>query len=137
MREDVSVNRLEACMAKRTVRNRGKEAFWRDTLRKQGHSGLTIRVYCRKHHLGESLFYFWRRELAHRDSVRKQRPFVAVRVRQEDGESGRGHGGVFRTKDVGGRLEIELAGGRRVSVSGPVDRQALRDVLAVLEDASC
>lgn len=124
-------------MAKRAVRDRGKEVFWRDTLRKQGCSGYTIRVYCRKHHLGESLFYFWRRELARRDSIRKQRSFVPVRVREEDGKAGRGHNDISKAKGVGGRLEIELAGGYRVSVSGPVDRQALRDVLAVLEDALC
>jgi transposase-like protein len=126
-------------MAKRTVRDGGKEAFWRDTLRKQASSGLTIRAYCRKHHVGESLFYFWRRELARRGSVRAQRPFVSVRVREENGGSGTkdvGHNGNSEVKNVGGRLEIELAGGHRVSVSGPVDRQALRDVLAVLEGIS-
>lgn len=124
-------------MAKRPVRDRGKEAFWRDTLRKQGRSGLTIRTYCRKHHLGESLFYFWRRELVRRDAIRTQRPFVSVRVREEGRGSGRERDGVSRAKDTGGYLEIELVGGYRVSVSGPVDRQALRDVLAVLEGASC
>ena len=124
-------------MAKRTVRDRGKEAFWRDTLRKQGRSGLTIRAYCRKHHLGESLFYFWRRELVRWDAIRTQRPFVPVLVRETDRASSREYDGVSRAKDIGGHLEIELVGGYRVSVSGPVDRQALRDVLAVLEGASC
>ena len=33
----------------------------------------------------------------------------------------------------GGLIEIELANGRRVRLSGPVDVQALRRVIAVLE----
>lgn len=126
-------------MAKRAVRDRGKEAFWRKTLRHQAGSGSTIRAYCRKHRLGEPLFYFWRRELVRRDSARKQKPFVPVRVRGEDegsGTQGAGHNGGYEVKNAGSRMEIELAGGYRVSVSGPVDRQALRDVLAVLEGLS-
>jgi len=123
-------------MAKRTVRDKGKEAFWRDALRQQASSGLTIRAYCRKHRLGESLFYFWRRELARRDSVRKQRSFVPVRVREEDGGSGRGHDGVSSGARIGS-LEIVCAGGYRVLRHGPVDRQTLREVLAVLEGVSC
>ena len=39
-------------------------------------------------------------------------------------------------RSAGGRIEIELADGRRVHVAGPVDRQALADVLAVLEGQS-
>ena len=35
------------------------------------------------------------------------------------------------------RIEIELPGGRRVHVTAPVDRQALADVLAVLEGEPC
>ena len=33
----------------------------------------------------------------------------------------------------GGLIEIELANGRRVRLSGPVDVQALKQVIAVLE----
>jgi transposase-like protein len=136
MREDVSVKRLEACMAKRKARDRGKEAFWRGALRQQASSGLTIRAYCREHRLGESLFFFWRRELARRKSLHKQRPFVPVRVREESGAKNPGHNGGSQANRIG-CLEIACDGGYRVLVSGPVDRQALRDVLAVLEGLSC
>jgi len=127
-------------MAKQKARDRGKEAFWQKILRQQAGSGLTIRAYCRKHHLGESLFYFWRRELARRDSAQKQNPFVSVRVQEEEEGScttSTWHSGGSEVKKVGGRLEIVCTGGYRVSVSGPVDRQALHDVLAVLEGLSC
>jgi len=59
-------------MAKRTSRDKHREAHWRRIVREHGRSGLTIR-------------------------------------------------------------EIELSGVRRVHVAPPVDRQALTDVLAVLE----
>ena len=116
-------------------RDQGREATWRRVVREQGRSGLTVREFCRRSRLPESAFYFWRRELRRR---RVRRPpsrgrrtagtgppdaaapaFVAVRVGDPD--------------RAGGRLEIELPGGRRVNVVGCVDRQALADVLAVLE----
>lgn len=127
-------------MAKQKARDRGKEAFWQKTLRQQAGSGLTIRAYCRKHHLGESLFYFWRRELARRDSARKQKPFVSVRVQEEaEGSCATStwHNGGSEVKNVGGRLEIVCAGEYRVLLHGPVDRETLREVLAVLEGLSC
>jgi hypothetical protein len=123
-------------MAKQKARDKGKEAFWRKTQRQQASSGLTIRAYCRKHRLGEPLFYFWRRELARRDLIRKQRSFVAVRVREESGAKNPVHNGGSQANRIG-CLKIACAGGYRVMVSGPVDRQALRDVLAVLEGLSC
>jgi hypothetical protein len=37
----------------------------------------------------------------------------------------------------GGRIEILVGNGRRVQVTGPVDRRALADVLAVVEGRGC
>jgi len=51
------------------------ERFWRTTLAKWIKSGLNIRDYCRRHHLGESAFYFWRREIAARDQGLTARTF--------------------------------------------------------------
>ena len=42
-----------------------------------------------------------------------------------------------RAPTVGGSIEIELLGGRRLHVTAPVDRQALADVLSVLEGRPC
>jgi hypothetical protein len=61
---------------------------------------------------------------------------VAVRVRGEREEPGT-PSVVSRAKSITGSLEIVCVGGHRVLVTGPVDPQALRDVLAVLEGASC
>ena len=113
-------------MARGKVRDKSKEVFWRRTVRRQGQSGLTVRVFCRKYALRETAFYFWRRELARREAAdRPSAAFMPVRVVQE------------APAPAGGRIEIVLSGDRRVHVAAPVDRQALADVLAVLEAAAC
>jgi hypothetical protein len=132
-------------MAGGKSRDRRREARWRRIIREQGRSGLSVREFCSRGKLTETAFYFWRRELRRRrveDSTRwaeqeqrrpRKRPvgarpvgraaFVPVTVAQDV------------VAHAHGRLEIELSGGRRVHVAAPVDRQALADVLAVLEGA--
>ena len=48
------------------ARDLKKELYWRDMLAQHRQSGLTIRDFCRKQGLTESLFYAWRREVKHR-----------------------------------------------------------------------
>jgi transposase-like protein len=68
-------------MAMGKVRDEGKEAFWRRTVRRQGQSGLTVRAFCREHELRKTAFYFWRRELAQREAAqRHSTTFLPVRV---------------------------------------------------------
>ena len=121
-------------MAKGVSRDRRREAQWRRVVGEHGRSGLTVREFCRKSKLRESTFYFWRRELERRQAEQEQRPqtgpsaapaFVAVRVEEHSGTA------------ADGRIVIELSGGRRVHVTPPVERQALADVLAVLEGHAC
>lgn len=133
-------------MAKGKDRDRRREVQWRRIISEHVRSGLTIREFCRKSNLHESAFYFWRGELQRRGLVRHQAEqdqrqqrirsaqapvaastpaFVEVRV---EGRS---------STPAGGRIEIELPGGRRIHVTAPVDRQALADVLAVLEGRPC
>jgi transposase len=123
-------------MAKSEDRDGRLEARWRRIIGEHAHSGLTIRAFCRRGKLHESAFYFWRRELERRDVEQRQteqeqlkRPsaqaaFVPVRVARDV------------PLEASGRIVIMLSGGRRVHVVGPVDRQALADVLAVLAAAS-
>jgi hypothetical protein len=117
-------------MAKGRDRDRRREARWRRILREHGRSGLSIREFCRRGKLTETAFYHWRRELERRQAEPKRRgktkpplvpAFVPVRVDEPI------------ATQAGGRIEIELSGGRRVHVTAPVDRQALADVVAVLE----
>jgi hypothetical protein len=107
---------------KAAVRYRMKESFWRRMIRRQAGSGLSIRGWCRKHRLKETAFYWWRTQLARRDAQRSKSKtaFVPVRLAED------------QAADTDGRIEIVLAGGRRLRVSGRVDRQALAEVLSVL-----
>ena len=118
-------------MAKGAMRDRRRETRWRRLVRNHGRSGRTVREFCHENGLPESAFYYWRRELCRRQAERGEqeqhgeRPlaraaFVPVTVTEE-------------TQPDAARIEIELSGGRRVHVMAPVDRQALADVLAVLE----
>ena len=54
-------------MAKRR-RSAEREASWREALRRQDASGLSVRAFCRREKLHESAFYFWRRAVADRDT---------------------------------------------------------------------
>ena len=105
-----------------------KERFWRQKMGEQARSGLSIRAWCREHDVHEHSFYWWRVRLARsgRDrSARSTKPtFVPVRVSSQ---------GVSGTE---GRIEIALSGDRRIRIHGPVDRQMLADVPAVLATAS-
>jgi transposase-like protein len=113
-------------MAQGTIGDRDKEAFWRKMVREQKRSGVSIRAFCRERGAPESAFYFWRRELERRQAKRTTATaFVPVRVTED------------AAAPAGGRIEIVLGRGRRVQVAGPVDRQALADVVAVLEADAC
>ena len=106
-----------------------KEKFWRRMVRGQAQSGLSIRAWCREHDLGEHSFYWWRVRLSQSgrgEKVRSTTPtFVPVRVSSQ---------GVSGTE---GQIEIALSGDRRVRLIGPVNREALADVLAVLTAGAC
>lgn len=135
-------------MAKGKGRDTQRERRWRRIIREHRRSGVGVREFCRRGKLTETAFYFWRRELERRqvedstwraEQEQRRQPtrrarqrqaaeapaFVAVRVEEHSAIAG------------GGQIEIELPGGRRVHVAAPVDRQALTDVLAVLEGRPC
>jgi hypothetical protein len=106
------------------ARNRKKESMWRRHLEAQAGSGQSVRSYCIRRGLREHRLYWWRRELGRRDAEKSsaassaQPAFVPVTVAAH--------------VPACGRIEIVLRDGRRVRVTGPVDRQMLADVLAVL-----
>ena len=105
-----------------------KEAFWRRVIRRQPSSGMSVRTWCRKHSVRESSFYWWRTQLARRDASAPA--LVPVRVRAD-----RSGDDAFDSSAVNGslsRIEIVLPAPWCVRLVGPVDRQALSDVLAVL-----
>jgi hypothetical protein len=112
-------------MASGAGRKRKTEQDWRGFIREQAGSGLPVAAWCRRHGLVAATFHWWRGELARRDARRTKRAFVSVQVRPDEPTEGQG------------RIEIVLAGGRRVCLTGPVDRRRLAEVLAVLEGPAC
>jgi len=130
-------------VAKGKARDATVERRWRRVVVAQGRSGLSVREFCRQSQLTETAFYHWRRELRRRQEERQasqgqERPqrrrsakpaFVAVRVAGPGGDVVGANG----DRHTGGRIEIVLSGGRRICVTGVVDRVALAEVVAVLE----
>jgi len=113
-------------------RDEGQARFWRGEIAGQARSGQSVRAYCRAHRLGEATFYHWRRELARRGPA----AFVPVTVVGETGGPGGATGPAPSEAGVS-RIEIVVGNGRRVQVTGPVDRRALAEVLAVVEGQPC
>jgi hypothetical protein len=52
----------------RSLRDPGKEAFWRGVFVEWPASGLTRRAFCERRRLKLTTFEFWRREIARRDA---------------------------------------------------------------------
>jgi hypothetical protein len=107
-------------------RDPARERFWRDALRRQKGSGLTVRAFCAREQLAETAFHAWRRIVRERDAERRPaRPaapatvapapaFVPVVVRED------------RREAAVADIAIELRGGRvmRLPASMPAEQVA-------------
>ena len=112
-------------MAKSKGRDLAKEAAWRRRLARHADSGQSIRAWCRRHRVKEAAFHWWRRELARRDAEGQGLSFVPVHV--SDDSAG----------DADSRIEVVLTDGRRIRLTGTVNRQLLTEVLDILERRVC
>lgn len=112
-------------MAKSRARDLAKEAAWRRRLAGHADSGQTARAWCRRHRVKEAAFHWWRRELARRDAEARASSFVPVHLTDDP------------ARDGDGQIEIELRDGRRIRVTGTVNRRMLTEVLDVLEHRAC
>ena len=101
-------------------RDSRKESAWRRRLSRQAESGQSIRSWCREHQVTEAAFYWWRKELARRDAEVASPSFVPVHVAEEP------------VQDSDGQIEIVLTDGRRLRVTGLVNRRMLTEVLEAL-----
>jgi len=97
-------------------------ARWREIVRGQANSGLSVAAYCRRARVPQSSFYAWRRKL------RETPIFAEVRAAPERAPSG-----VTVTVPEPGALEVRLAGGRGIVVRPGFDRLTLLALIAALE----
>ena len=129
-------------MVQSVQRDLAKEARWRGLVQRQAASGLTIAAWCRRHHISDALFHYWKRTIARRDGQSTQpgraapgvgpRRVSFARVEVQSAESL-----VKPEADARFPVEIVLANARLVRVGADCDAPTLRRVLAVLEEGPC
>jgi hypothetical protein len=104
-----------------------RREHWQRVLARQRASRLSIKAFCARNSVSYQSFFLWKRKFA---SAVEASALAAEKV-------------TFAPVTVlpqatGGWIEIELPSQKRVvRVHGPVDRQALADVLGVLEAGAC
>jgi hypothetical protein len=117
-------------------RDPGKQQFWQQHLLDHSVSGLSIRAYCRQHHLSEPSFHSWRRTLAQRT------PSPQARIPAPPKESSPAAPAFLPLRLIddsapSAPLELVLGGGRAIRVGPGFSADALRQLLAVLEQRPC
>jgi hypothetical protein len=115
-------------------RDRGKERFWRQVVRRWRRSGLGVRAFCAAESLSEPSFYSWRRELARRQeegSANVAPRFVPVHVRTDVDVAATATDVAPASPPA---IDVVLANGRRLRVPAGFDPAMLRLLLAVAEE---
>jgi len=113
-------------------RDAGREGVWRRTIRRQAHSGLSVRAFCRRAGVTEPSFYAWRRTIARRDGERKP-------LRVPHRPKAKAHGAAFVPLVVteGPAWEtgivLEVRGGRRLRLPDTMAVERLAQLVRALE----
>lgn len=104
-----------------------RERIWREKVEQQKGSGLSVAAYCRRERVSEASYYYWKRRL----TERKDKP--KTESREGDGR----FVAIDLPQTVCDNLEVVLRNGRRVVVPDRFSENALRALLAILEDSAC
>ena len=91
---------------------------WRELISEHKQSELSVKEFCRKHGVGEAVFYAWRKRLAE-----EQQPARFALVATS------GPAVIPRPT-----LQLVLANGDRLEIASGVDGSTLRTVLALLRE---
>lgn len=110
-------------------RSEAARARWARVVEAQARSGMSAAEFCRGRGIWASSFFAWKRKLGKSDAPAPG--FVEAIV---DGIGSEPHGGPYAGPHGG--ITIELAGGRRLTVSRGFDRQLLLDVIEALESCA-
>jgi hypothetical protein len=95
---------------------RPRREVWRELIRRQQASGLSVRAFCQQRAVQENAFYLWRKRLAENEPAR----FALVETNS--------------AAPARSALELILAGGDRLQIATGADAATLRTVLAVLRE---
>jgi transposase-like protein len=114
---------------RRTPRTRTRQR-WQSLVELWRHSGLSVPAFCRRHRLAAPSFYAWRRKfrqdepLANTSAAPQPVTFLPVHIRPEP-------------TAASPPLELVLPRGLCLRIPPGFDPDALRDLLALLEDPPC
>jgi hypothetical protein len=111
-------------------KNAEKALRWREILRCQADSGLSIRAFCTSEGLSEQSFYGWRKKLGDPTNAGRG-PRMASHSQKSD------NGPLFvpvKLLDTPPALEIIHPLGYRIQVTGEVNPVALRHVIETLDE---
>lgn len=97
-----------------------RAGYWREMLKRQPHSELTVRDFCEREGVSTASFYNWRRRLAEAERVVDAPAFVPISVAQPKAIS---------------CVEIVLSADVTIRVPEGTARQTIVDVLAAVEAA--
>lgn len=109
-------------------KNVERESYWRDVVRRQAASGMSIRQFCAKEGVSQPSFYAWRRRLRDRVGAGKK-----PRRRRTESGSNSDRPFIPVTLLESCALEIIHPLGCGVRVVGAVDIDGLKQVLDVLD----
>ncbi len=128
--------------------------YWRDVIRRQSESGLSVAAFCREQQVPPASFFVWRKKLAEADqqdesaapwqdaSESPERRANALPEREADAS----HAARVQFVPIElsactpspANFEIVYPDGYRVVVPFPVEAESLREILRVLKEvASC
>ena len=120
-----------------TRRNLERWQSWRDVIRRQEESGLSVAAFCREQQVPPASFFAWRRKLA----AAKQNGNTGQGIDADASPDVRAQFMPIAISPVplsSANFEIVGPDGYRVVVPTPFDAESLREILRVLKEiASC
>ncbi len=114
--------------------------YWREVIREQEASGLSIAAFCRQRGVGQASFYNWRVKLRQQDDPanRQAAKFVPIELSAVPlGQGAMDHSATTPATAACDDFEVLLGNGRRLRVPASFDPQTLRELLDVLEKLPC